>query len=44
MAERLETLAAAPDFELKDTRGQVIRLSDYKGRQPVVLVMTRGFI
>lgn len=44
MAKRLETLAEAPDFELKDTQDRTIRLSDYRGRQPVVLVVTRGFI
>lgn len=43
MAERLNVLAEAPDFELKDTQGQVVRLSSYRGRQPVVLVFTRGF-
>ena len=40
----LETLAEAPDFELKDTQGNIVRLSDFRGRQPVVLVMLRGFV
>jgi peroxiredoxin len=44
MAKRLQPLAAAPDFELKDTRGETVRLSDFRGKQPVVLVMTRGFV
>jgi peroxiredoxin len=44
MAKRLEELAKAPDFELVDTRGQKIRLAGFRGRQPVVLVMNRGFI
>ena len=34
---------AAPDFELTDTEGKVIRLSDYKGLKHVVLVFNRGF-
>jgi peroxiredoxin len=34
----------APDFELKDTRGQTIRLSDYRGKKNVVLVFLRGFM
>ncbi len=44
MAKRLEKLAKAPEFELKDTRGQTVRLADYRGKQPVVLVMNRGFV
>ncbi|MFC1557741.1 redoxin domain-containing protein [candidate division KSB1 bacterium] len=28
----------APDFELRDTKGQLWRLSDFKGKQPVVLI------
>lgn len=34
----------APDFTLKDTWGNPVRLSDFRGKQPVVLVFTRGFI
>ncbi len=33
----------APDFELSDTQGRVIRLSAYRGK-PVVLVLLRGFM
>ncbi len=43
MAKHLEQGIQAPDFELKDTQGKTIRLSDYLG-QPVVLVLTRGFV
>jgi peroxiredoxin len=33
----------APDFELANTRGEMIRLSAYRGK-PVVLVLLRGFM
>ena len=33
----------APDFELKDSDGNLIRLSDFRGR-PVVLAFLRGFM
>jgi peroxiredoxin len=33
----------APDFELKDIRGQLVRLSDFRG-SPVVLSFLRGFM
>jgi peroxiredoxin len=44
MAKRLMILATAPDFELKDAFGTTVRLSEFAGKQPVVLVFTRGFI
>lgn len=34
----------APDFGLADFTGQPVRLSDFKGRQNVLLVFNRGFI
>ena len=39
MPEELET---APDFSLVDTKGETVRLSDYRGRY-VYLVFNRGF-
>ncbi|GAB4515511.1 MAG: hypothetical protein Kow0047_27430 [Anaerolineae bacterium] len=33
----------APDFELTDVNGQPVRLSDFRGRNHVVLVFNRGF-
>ncbi len=44
MSKRLEKLAIAPDFEIKDLNGNLVRLSDVYHRQPVVLVMNRGFV
>jgi hypothetical protein len=43
MPKYLSILADAPDFELIDTLGNLVRLSDYLGKQEVVLVLLRGF-
>jgi peroxiredoxin len=40
---RLET-DIAPDFALVDTRGNEVRLSDFRGKKHVLLVLNRGFI
>jgi peroxiredoxin len=40
--ERDDTLA--PDFALVNSRGQPVRLSDFRGRRYVVLVFARGFL
>jgi peroxiredoxin len=34
----------APDFELVDTHDQVVRLSQYRGKSWVYLVLNRGFV
>lgn len=34
----------APDFELPDTQGNLVRLSGYRGSKPVVLAFLRGFM
>jgi peroxiredoxin len=41
---RVQIDQPAPDFELTDFLGQQVRLSDFHGRQPVVLVFNRGFM
>jgi peroxiredoxin len=33
----------APDFTLTDFNGQAVSLSDFKGKQNVLLVFNRGF-
>lgn len=43
MNTKLSETISAPDFELTDTQGQLIRLSDYRGK-PVLLVLLRGFM
>jgi peroxiredoxin len=35
---------SAPDFELEDTTGKIIRLSDFRGKKIVVLAFLRGFM
>lgn len=44
MAKKLSEYILAPDFELVDTQGNVIRLADYRGKKNIVLVLTRGFV
>ena len=41
---RLTVDTQAPDFELIDVWGNTVRLSDYRGKKRVVLVLLRGFI
>jgi peroxiredoxin len=43
MSAKLNVKELAPDFELMDTKGNLIRLSEYRGK-PVVLVLMRGFM
>ena len=35
---------SAPDFELTDVEGRLIRLSDFRGKKPIVLAFLRGFM
>ena len=34
----------APDFELEDLNGRVVKLSDFRGKKNVLLVLNRGFM
>jgi len=34
----------APDFELANVKGNLVRLSDFRESRPVVLVFLRGFM
>lgn len=34
----------APDFELNDVEGNLVRLSDFRESKPVVLAFLRGFM
>lgn len=44
MAQHRLATETAPDFTLMDTQGKTIRLSDYRGKKHVLLVLNRGFI
>ena len=43
MPELLHPGEPAPEFELANPAGQVVRLADYRGR-PIVLAFLRGFL
>jgi peroxiredoxin len=43
MADLIEAGEPAPDFELTDTEGRNVRLSQFRGR-PLVLAFLRGFL
>jgi len=42
METKLEPIPA-PDFEMTDSEGRTVRLSDFKGNKHIVLVFNRGF-
>lgn len=33
----------APEFEITDLNGNLVRLSNFRGKQPLVLAFLRGF-
>ena len=41
---KIELGAIVPDFTLDDYRGQSVRLSDYREKKHVILVLNRGFL
>jgi len=41
--KRLKTGEMPPDFELEDTQGNKVKLSDFKGNKIVYLIFNRGF-
>lgn len=43
MERQINFLDQASDFTLVDTQNKQVRLSDYRGKQNVMLVFNRGF-
>jgi peroxiredoxin len=43
MTELLNPGEPAPEFELEDINGHLVRLSDFRGK-PIVLAFLRGFL
>ncbi len=41
---QVEINTPAPDFALADFDGETVKLSDYRGEAPVLLVFNRGFM
>lgn len=39
---KVELNKAAPDFEMDDYTGKTVRLSDYKNKKIVLIVLNRG--
>lgn len=44
MTQEVKLNTDAPDFELQDHTGRLVRLSDFRGEKSVILVFNRGFI
>ena len=40
---KLEVNLSAPDFEIADLTGKIVKLSDYRDQSNVLLVLNRGF-
>ncbi len=39
----VKLMVPAPDFSLADVNGNLVSLSDFKGKSHVILVLNRGF-
>jgi len=40
----VEVNKQAPDFEMIDFKGNAFKLSDYRGKSNVLIVLNRGFV
>ncbi len=43
MSTQVRVNESAPDFELTDPNGRLVRLADFRDQKNVVLVFNRGF-
>lgn len=41
---KVELNTPAPDFRLKDFKGNTVSLSDFRGKKNVLIVFNRGFM
>ena len=41
---RIQLNQPAPDFAMRDYKGNLIRLSDFRGKRIVILIFNRGFM
>ncbi len=41
---RVEVNTPAPEFELADFNGNIVKLADFRGQKNVILVFNRGFV
>lgn len=41
---RVEVNQNAPDFEIEDFKGEKFKLSNFKGKSNVLIVLNRGFV
>lgn len=40
----VEVNMKAPDFEIDDYKGRIFKLSDYRGKNNILIVLNRGFV
>ncbi len=40
----VEVNKMAPDFEIEDFKGELFKLSEYRGEKNVLIVLNRGFV
>lgn len=40
----VEVKKPAPDFEMNDFKGDIFKLSAYKGEKNILIVLNRGFV